>query len=48
MVLVLINGISNQFKVSYKQCLVQMCAYLAVLIGLVVYSIANDVKPPTG
>lgn len=45
--LILLNGILNNFKISFKMSLISCVVYFMVIIGLVVFSIAEDVQPPS-
>jgi Ca2+/Na+ antiporter len=43
LIMILVNGISNNYHISYNQCKISLIFYFITVIGLVVYSIAEDV-----
>lgn len=47
LVMILINGITNNFKISFKQSAIQGAVYLVIVISLVAYCLVADVKPPS-
>jgi len=43
--LLLVNGTTNGFNLTYGMSVVSVLVYLVIIIGLVVFSLVADVKP---
>ena len=47
LIMILVNGITNDYQISFKQTKITIIFYFAVIFGLVYFSISQNVKPPT-
>jgi hypothetical protein len=47
LVLILLNGLMNNFHVTYKWAVVSLVVYGVVIISLVLFSIIEGVQPPS-
>jgi hypothetical protein len=48
LLLLLINAVTNKFHISFNSLKLSVFVYLSILIGLILYSIIEDVQPPSG
>ena len=48
LLMVLANGVANNYKVSFRWSLFSIIIYAVVITTLVVYSIIEKVQPPSG
>jgi Ca2+/Na+ antiporter len=46
--ILMVNGVANHFKISFKWTYISVTVYLLILIGLIAFSLIKQIKPPTG
>lgn len=48
LIIILINGIKNNFHISYRLSLINVAIYMSVIFGLIIYSLVKHIQPPSG